>query len=78
MQRMPKTLLRKSHKFTVDEFLSAEADLPRKMELIEGIIGPFSDKAKLALLANWGADKIVKLTGPEIWREAIAALERKR
>ncbi len=74
---MPKALQRKPQLFTVDEFLSDDTNLPRKMELIEGVIGRFSDKAKLALLANWGADKIMKLTGPEIWREAIEALERK-
>jgi hypothetical protein len=45
----------KPHGFTVDEYLSDQVDLPRKLELIEGEIGPFSDAAKLALLANWGA-----------------------
>lgn len=75
---MPKALKRKPQKFSVDEFLSDEVDLPRKMELIEGVIGPFSDKAKRALLANWGADRIVKLTGPEIWLEAIAAAGAKK
>ena len=75
---MPKALTRKAQKFTVDEFLSNEADMPDRMELVEGVIGPFSDKAKLALLANWGADRIVRLTGPEIWREAIEAAARKR
>ena len=74
---MPKTLTRKPQKFTVDEYFSPDTDLPEKMELHNGTIGPFSDKAKLAMLANWGADRIVKLTGPGIWREAIAAAEKK-
>ena len=74
---MPKTVQRKPQKFTVDEVLSRDADLPEKMELIEGVIGPFSDTAKLTLLANWGADRVVKITGPQFWREAIAALEKK-
>ena len=63
--------------FTVDQYLSDEVDLPSKLELVDGEIGPFSDQAKTALLANWGADAIVRLTGPAIWREAIAAHERK-
>lgn len=74
---MPKTLKRESQGFTVNEYFSPDTDLPEKMELWDGIIGPFSDAAKLALLANWGADKIVDLTGPEIWREATAAAARK-
>jgi hypothetical protein len=61
--------------FTADEFLSDDVDLPRKMELHDGVIGPFSDMAKRALLANWGADEIIALTGPEVWREALAALD---
>jgi hypothetical protein len=75
---MPKPLTRQPRKFTVDEYFSDDTDLPEKMELHDGVIGPFSDKAKLALLANWGADKIVALTGPAIWREAIEALEKRK
>jgi hypothetical protein len=75
---MPKTVGRRAKEFTADEFLSDDTDLPEKMELVDGIIGPFSDHAKIALLANWGADKIIALTGPEIWREALAASEKDR
>ena len=75
---MPKILKRAAQKFTVDEVYSDDTDLPEKMELRNGVIGPFSDKAKRALLANWGADKILKLTGPEIWREAIEAAGKKK
>jgi hypothetical protein len=46
------------------------------MELWDGEIGPYSDAGKQTLLANWGADEIIRLTGPEIWREALAALDR--
>ena len=54
--------------------LSPAINLPEKLELIDGEIGPFSDAAQLAMLANWGADKIVALTGPDVWREALAEL----
>lgn len=75
---MPKKPTRKPQRFTVNDYFSDDTDLPEKMELIDGVIGPFSDKAKVALIANWGVDHIVKLTGPDVWREAIAALERKK
>jgi hypothetical protein len=42
--------------FTVDDVYSEDSDLPEKMELISGVLGPFSDKAILTLLTNWGAD----------------------
>ncbi len=74
---MPKTLSRAPQQFTVDEYFSPATDLPMKFELVDGEIGPFSDAAKLALLANWGSDKIVSLTGPDIWLETIAALPAK-
>lgn len=69
-----------SHKaleFTVDEYLSDDVDLPHKLELVDGVIGPFSDRAKRALLANWGTDKVLKLTGADVWREAIESIDRK-
>lgn len=75
---MPKKPTRKPQRFTVNDYFSDDTDLPEKMELVDGVIGPFSDKAKVALIANWGVDHIVKLTGPDVWREAIAALERKK
>ena len=70
---MPKAVKRKPQKITVDEFLYGDTGLPEKMELDGGMIGPFSDRGKLTLLANWGVDKVTRLTGPEIWREALAA-----
>ena len=68
---MAKEIGREPQEYTVEEYF--EADLPRKMELIDGVIGPFEDTAKLALLSNWGADEIIRLTGPEIWRDALTA-----
>ena len=49
-------------------------DLPERVEFAYGEIGPYSDEGKRTLLANWGADEVIRLTGPEIWREALAAL----
>ncbi len=72
---MLKPVSRSPQQFTVDEYFSPLTDLPEKIELIDGEIGPYSDAAKLALLANWGADKIVALTGTDLWLETIAALK---
>src|SRR5262249_25064937 len=53
-RHMPKTVQRKPQKVTVDELLDyEETGMPEKMELIGGVIGPFSDRGKLTLLANW-------------------------
>ena len=68
---------RPGREFTFDEYLSREVGLPRKLELVDGVIGPFSDAAKRALLANWGTDAILRLTGTAIWREALDAYEHK-
>jgi hypothetical protein len=73
---MRKPLLRKPRKYTVDEYFAA--DPPRKMELIDGEIGPCSDDARLALLANWGVDASLELTGADVWRKAIGADRPKR
>ena len=74
---MPKTMRREPQKLTVDEFFSADAGLPEKIELDRGTIGPYSDAGIQTLLANWGADKVIAVTGPDVWREALAALETK-
>lgn len=72
---IPKTVARKPQPITVDEFLSEDAGLPEKVELIDGEIGPYSDAGKLTLLANWGADEIIRLTGRDVWFAALAALD---
>ena len=74
---MPISVKRQPQPFTVDEYLSDDAGLPEKMELWEGMIGPFSDQGIRTMLANWGADKIIEVTGPEVWREALAAFDGK-
>jgi len=73
---MPKQVRREAQPFNSRDFTSGEADLPEKVEVIHGVIGPYSDAGKLTMLANWGADEIIRLTGPEIWREALAALDK--
>lgn len=74
---MTKQVWREPQKVTASEFLSAENGLPEKMELVRGEIGPFDDRGLKTLLVNWGADRVIAVTGPEVWREALAALERK-
>ena len=73
---MSKQVRREPQACTVREFLSGEADLPEKVELVNGEIGPYSDAGKLTLLANWGADEIIRLTGPQLWRETLAAFDK--
>ena len=70
---MPQAVRRDPQPVTAKEFLSDASGLPEKVELVKGVIGPYSDAGKLTLLANWGADDIIRLTGPEIWQEALAA-----
>lgn len=51
---------------------------PEKMEMIEGKLF-WSDQERLTMLAllleNVGADAAVRLGEPQVWREAIAALD---
>ena len=52
---------------------------PAKIELIEGKLF-WSEDERVTLLAllleNVGVDKAVRLGNPEVWREAIARLEK--
>ena len=73
---MPRLLKREPQQFTVDEYFSPDTDLPETMELCDDEIGPLSDAAKLAGLANLGDVAIVRLTGPEVWHEALRAIDR--
>ena len=75
---VPKTVRRQPQKLTANEFVSDDSGLPEKIEYVRGVIGPYSDRGKLTLLANWGADDGIRLAGPAIWREALAALEDER
>jgi hypothetical protein len=66
----------KPQKFTKSDHYAALPGLPERVEFADGEIGPYSDKGKLTLLANWGADEVIRLTGREVWREALAALPK--
>lgn len=68
-----KQVQRKPQPITVDEFFDPENGLPEKTELVKGMIGPFTDAGICTLVANWGADRVIKATGAEIWREALDA-----
>ena len=68
-----KPVLRASQPLTKDEFFSDENGLPEKIEWVRGMVGPFSDEGIRTLVANWGADRVIAATGPEIWREALKA-----
>ena len=73
---MARKVERRPQAVSASEFLSAENGLPEKMELVRGQIGPFSDTGIVTLIANWGADRVIAATGPEIWREALAARDK--
>lgn len=75
---MPQLVRREPQNVSKAEYFSTEAGLPEKVELIRGVVGPYSAAGKLTLLANWGADEIIRLTGPEVWREALAARDSGR
>ena len=72
-----KQVHREPQEITAEEFLHANLGLPEKIELVDGLIGPISDHGMQTLLANWGADRILRVTGSEVWREALAALDKK-
>ena len=59
---------------TKDEFLGGENGLPRQVEWVRGMVGPFSDEGIRTLVANWGADRVIAATGVGIWREALEAI----
>ena len=52
---------------------------PEKMELIDGKLF-WTDEARLTMLAllleNVGVDAAVRLGDPQVWREALAALDQ--
>ena len=74
---MTRKVAREPQPVTTKEFLSRDLGLPERVELVRGVIGPYSDEGKLTLLANWGAADIVRLTGSEVWLKAIAACEER-
>jgi hypothetical protein len=74
---MPRAVQREAQSLSKQEFYAHVEDLPGRVEFVRGVIGPYSDTAKLVLLANWGVDDIIRLTGPEVWQEALAARSSK-
>ena len=70
---------REGRAWSSDEVWPRYSLTPEKMELIEGKLF-WSDEDRLNMLGlmleNVGADKAVRLGSPEVWREAIANLEK--
>jgi hypothetical protein len=75
---MPRTVRREPQLVTKEDFLTGMTDHPARIEFVRGVIGPYSDAGKLALLANWGADDVLRITGPDVWRDALAAFSKPR
>jgi hypothetical protein len=61
-ERMRRAVQREPQDNSKEEFRYA-AEIPHRLEFVRGVIGPFPDAARLVLLANWGADDIIRLTG---------------
>ena len=63
-----------------NEAMDRYALTPEKLEMIEGKLLD-NDEERLTLLAllleNVGADAAVRLGDPDVWRAAVARLERK-
>jgi hypothetical protein len=74
---MPRSVKREPQDVSKDDFLTEAGGLPRPVEFVRGVVGPYSDTGKLTLLSNWGADDILRLTGPDVWRAALAAYDAK-
>jgi hypothetical protein len=70
---MAMTVQREAQPVAKDDFLTGSGGLPERVEFVQGVVGPYTDTGKLTLLANWGADEVLRLTGPEVWRAALAA-----
>ncbi len=64
---------REPQPITVDQFFDPGLGLPEKTELVDGMIGPFSDDGIRNLIANWGVDRVIAATGRDVWRDALAA-----
>ena len=67
--------------WTGGEGLQRFALTPEKFEMVDGRLF-FDDEERLTvlclLLENVGADAAVRLGDPNVWREAVAQLERSR
>jgi hypothetical protein len=66
--------------WTVDEFRQRADLTPEKLEIWEGkLLWDDEERVLLAglLIENLGADRIVRLGDPAVWREAVAALSER-
>ena len=70
---------RSGRAWTWEEWNARRELTPEKIELIEGKLF-WCDEDRLNMLAllleNIGVDAAIRLGDPEVWRQAIAALER--
>ena len=70
-------LQREPQAISKSEFLDEQLGLNGRFEWVRGVVGPMPDQTKLALLVNWGVEDIVRITGPDIWRDFLAELNTK-
>jgi hypothetical protein len=71
---------REGRAWSAEEFEPRLDLAPEKMEAIEGKLFWDDDERMLMLgllLENLGIDKAIRLGDPELWRQAIAELEKK-
>jgi hypothetical protein len=69
---------RQGHAWTRDEAWQRWELTPEKLEMIDGkILWDDEERVRLLglLLENLGADRVVRLGDPAVWRAAVAALE---
>lgn len=73
----PWDIRRQGRAWTRDEWEARRDSTPEKIELIGGkLFWTDEDRLLALLLENVGVDQVVRLGNYEIWREAIAALDR--
>jgi hypothetical protein len=68
---------RQGRSWTKEEFRHRASLGPEKLEIYQGkLLWTDEERVELAglLIENLGADRIVRLGDPEIWREAVKAL----
>jgi len=79
LSRMDWDIRREGRAWSPDEWDARRELTPEKIEMSRGMLF-YSDDYRLAMLAllleNLGADRAVRLGDPQIWREAVALLER--
>jgi hypothetical protein len=77
--RFPWNIRRERRAWTGDEWKARRELTPKKIELSSGKLF-WSDDDRLAMLAllleNIGVDRAIRIGSPDVWREAMAALDR--